>query len=144
MLDMPFDYDERLVSRAIRRADVVSVFFPWFGKALILDMRFDGDTPPAVFADDMAGSTDERLLMLARQRPRLGRARRLTAVPWPAGIGSFVAAGLHDHIVERVRRLGFPDLVDDCERALADLSAAEREMKLAYVRGMHCRTVYPR
>ncbi|MCC6629943.1 MAG: hypothetical protein IT340_21400 [Chloroflexi bacterium] len=141
---MPFEFDERRVSRAIRRAEVVSVFFPWFDKALILDTRFDHETPPAVFVDSMAGSADERLLWLTRQRPRLGRPTRLVGAPWPAGVRSFIDSGHLDQMVARVRRLGFPELEVDCTRAVRRLHTAEQAVKRAYVRGERCRTVYSR
>ena len=142
MMDLPIDLDLKVVSRAIRAAEVISLFFPWFGKALIFDTRQDDVTPPAIFADDMAGSAEERLQSLTRLRPSLGRPARLVAVGWPAGVNSFVDTGVYEQIVARCRQLGHESLEADCRRALAVLRRAERQLKLAYVRGEHCRTLY--
>lgn len=142
MLDMPFELDLRLITRAIRTGEVISLFFPWFGKALILDTRHTAGTPPAVFADDMAGSAEERLRSLARRRPGLPRPARLTAIPWPAGVNSLIDAGVYSEIVRRCHALGHGELERDCAGALEALRLAERQMKLAYVRGEHCRTLY--
>jgi hypothetical protein len=142
MLDMPFETDLRLIIRAIRAGEVISLFFPWFGKALILDTRRSAGTPPAIFADDMAGSAEERLRDLARRRPDLPRPARLAAIPWPAGVNALVDTGIYAEFVRRCRALGDGALERDCARALAALRHAERQMKLAYVRGEHCRTLY--
>lgn len=142
MLDVPFDLDVRRVSRAIRTAEVLALFFPWLGQALVVDARSDRFTAPTVFADDMAGSAEERIRGLVRRRPSLGRPARLTALPWPAGVTSFVDAGLYTKVIRRCHALGHADLEGDCARALAALRAAEHRMKLAYVRGDHCRTLY--
>jgi hypothetical protein len=144
MLDTPVEIDSRLVQRAIATADVLSIFFPWLGKALILDARHRRDTPPAVFADGMVNSAEERLRRISRRRPQLPAVERLTALPWPAATGSFLDSGAYDQLVRRLYQLGFGELESDCRRALAELQRAERRVKLSYVRGDHCRTVYER
>ena len=83
-----------------------------------------------------------RIRGLARLRPSLGRPARLAAVPWPAGVNSFLDTGVYEQIVTRCRQLGHESLEADCRRALAVLRQAERQLKLTYVRGEHCRTLY--
>jgi hypothetical protein len=57
-------------------------------------------------------------------------------------VGSFIELGVRDQLVARCRRLGYPDLERDCHQAIAALMAAERAMKVAYVRGEQGRTIY--
>lgn len=144
MLDAPLELDIDRLHEAVATAEVLTVFFPWFGRALIMDARHDSLTPPAVFSDAMAGSAEERLRGLAWLRPQLPWPERLTAVPWPAGTDSFVDSGGLDAIRRRLHGMGFGHLEINCRRALGELRRAEARMKLAYARGEHCRTLYQR
>lgn len=144
MFDKAFDLDHEQVIRAIDRAEVLSIFFPWFGKALIVDTRHSPTAPPAVFTDGMVNSVEERMRSIAHHRPEFSHQIRLLPLPWPAGVGSFLDSGVYDRIVQRLTNLGHGYLTSDCERALADLRRAERRVKLSYVRGDHCRTLYQR
>jgi hypothetical protein len=142
MLDLPIELDMAPVEQAIATAEVLTIFFPWFGKAVVFDTRHRPAVPPLLVAADMVGSAEERVRDLMRRRPALPRPARLTAIPWPAGTNSFVDTGAYDSLVRRCYRLGHGELETDCRRALAIVRAAEQRLKLAYVRGEHCRTLY--
>jgi hypothetical protein len=144
MLDTPFNLDHELANRTIASAEALSIFFPWFGRALIVDTRHRDGVPPAIYTDGMVASGAERLRSIVAARPQFARPPRLMAIPWPGGTGSFVDSGAYEAIVRRFYALGFGRLERDCERALADLRRAERRVKLAYIRGDHCKTVYQR
>jgi hypothetical protein len=92
----------------------------------------------------MVGSVEARIERILRRRPEFERLERLTAVPWLAGTGSFRDCGAYDQVVRRCYELGHGDLERDCRRALADLQRAEQQVKLAFVRGDGCRTLYQR
>jgi hypothetical protein len=144
MLDKPFEMDIQRIHEAIATAEVLTIFFPWLGRALIVDLRHDSRTPPAIYSDVMVGSIEERSRRIARLRPQFARPSRLVAAPWPAGAGSFIESGAFDTIVRRLYHLGFGHMEVNCRRALAELERAEQRMKLLYVRGEHCRTLYER
>lgn len=144
MLDSPIIFDTRRIHRAIATAEVLSIFFMWLGKALILDARSTDSIPPAVFTDGMVTSVDERIRRIVHQRPELTTVFHLTALPWLAGVNSFLDSGAYDQVIRRLYQLGFGRLESDCRVALADLQRAERRVKLRYVKGDHCRTLYQR
>lgn len=142
MLDSPIDLDTEPVEQALATAEVLTIFFPWFGKALVFDTRQRPAVAPLLIVDDMIGSAEERVRDLMRRRPEFPRPARLTAIPWPAGTNSFIDTGAYDWLVRRCYRLGHGHLESDCRRALAIVREAEQRLKLAYVRGEHCRTLY--
>jgi hypothetical protein len=142
MLDMPLSVDQQPVLQAIERAEVVSIFFPWIGLALVVDFRHNDVARPAVLTDEIAGSLAERLTRIARRRPDLPPPTRLAAIPWPSGVRSFLDSGAYDRLVYRLYQLGHGDVESDCRRARAALQRAEYVLKLAYIRGEHCRTLY--
>ena len=144
MLDTPIELDMAVVSEAIATAEVLTIFFPWLGQALILDTRHDVGAPPAVFTDRIVGSVEERLRLIMQARPMFPQPDQLTALPWLAGTDSFVGLGVYGEVVRRCYRLGYGDLEGDCRRALDELRRAERTVKLAYARGDFCRTLYQR
>ena len=94
-MDNAFNLSSGKIIRALAEAEVMSIFFPRVGKALIVDTRHDADHGPVVLMDDMVGSAEERLQSVRRLRtgiygdrsanaralvrfdPRLRRARNL-------------------------------------------------------------------
>ncbi len=92
-----FNLDE--VMSNIDDAEVMSLFFPTFRKAVVIDTRSDDGEGPMVRILPMAASPQERLRTIRRLRPTLPRLRTLTLIPWPRYVESLVGLGVWDRIV---------------------------------------------
>ena len=71
-----FDLDR--VRRNISDAEVLSVFFPTFRRALVIDTRSDDEVGPLVQMMPMARSPQDRMRSIRRMRPSLPRPSNLT------------------------------------------------------------------
>ncbi len=135
-----FNLDE--VMSNIDNAEVMSLFFPTFRKALVIDTRSDEHEGPMVRILPMAASPQERLRTVRRLRPTLPRLRTLTLIPWPRYVESLVGLGVWDRIVNRLRQAGHEDVVQLCDAVLLDLRKLERLELAAVVRGENYHTVW--
>ena len=106
MMDDEMVYDNDEVLKNIDNAEVMSVFFPRFRKAVVIDTRSDDVQGPIVRVMPMVASPQERLRSIRRLRPEFPRPKALTLIPWPRHVDSLVNVGLWDRIVQReVQRL---------------------------------------
>ncbi len=126
----------------IDNAEVMSLFFPTFRKAVVIDTRSDDGDGPLVRILPMAASPQERLRTIRRLRPNLPRLRTLTLIPWPRYVESLVGLGVWDRIVDRLRQVGNDDVVQRCDTVLEDLRNLERLELAAVVRGENYHTVW--
>ena len=135
-----FNLDE--VMSNIDNAEVMSLFFPNFRKAVVIDTRSDDREGPMVRILPMAASPQERLRTVRRLRPTLPRLRTLTLIPWPRYVESLVALGVWARIVNRLRQAGHDDVEQRCDAVLLDLRKLERLELAAVVRGENYHTVW--
>jgi hypothetical protein len=143
-MDNAFElFHERIID-AIRGGEVVCLFFPRLGKTLILDLRWNDDTPPAVFLEDMVSGPKERLASLERLRPEFPLPDELRLVPWFGFARSMQDSGVFDVIIERCSETGYAVLVDSCRDAIRDLERLERRFIRAIVSGSMSRTIWQR
>ena len=125
-------------------ADVMSLFFPSFRKALVVDMRVSEDAGPFVGVLPMVGSPRERIQIIHRLRPGFPRLRDLTIIPWPRYVDSLVTLGVWDRIVTRYRGSNsVPDGHGELQGVLDELKRLEKEELTAAVRGGDYHTIWP-
>lgn len=138
--DFVFDLDD--VIKNVDNSEVMSIFFPNFRKAMVIDMRSNQTDGPMVRVMAMAASPQERLRSIRRLRPGFPRVRNLTVVPWPRYVDSLVSMGIWDKIVQRFERAGKTKAVEDCQNALEELKQLEKQELAAVVRGDNYHTIW--
>ena len=136
-----FDLDR--VRRNISEAEVMSVFFPTFQRALVIDTRSDDEVGPLVQMMPMARSPQDRMRSIRRMRPSLPRPSNLTLIPWQRYIGSLEESGIWDQILDRVGESGDDDALIACDNALAELKKMERAELIAAITGENYHTLWP-
>ena len=68
-MDYPYNVASDKIIRHLLEAEVMSIFFPRIGKALIVDTRHNYENGPVVLLDGMVESPEERLRSIKRLRP---------------------------------------------------------------------------
>jgi len=134
-MDNAYNISSGKIIRALAEAEVMSIFFPRVGKALIVDTRHDADHGPVVLIDDMVGSAEERLQSVRRLRPEFTEIAQLTLAPWLGSTRAFAEQGIFDAIVERFRAMGFLDAANGAMRAFRELRRQERRVMLDLIAG---------
>ncbi len=138
--DFVFDLDD--VMKNVENSEVMSIFFPTFRKAVVIDMRSNNTDGPMVRVMAMAASPQERLRSIRRLRPGFPRVRNLTVVPWPRYVDSLVGLGLWEKIVQRLERAGETKAVEACNSAFEELKQLEKQELAAVVRGDNYHTIW--
>ena len=142
MMDDDFISQLPEVMEQIKTAEAVSVFFPTFGKALVVDARSNQEQGPMIRIMPMVVSPQERLRSIGRLRPGFPRLQTLTLLPWSRYVDSLVTLGLWGQIVERLETAGLGDATVACDSVLEELRRLEREELVRMVRGENCQTIW--
>ncbi len=143
-MDTDFSIDIADVKHTLDISDVTSLFFPFLGKTLLLDMRTNEREGPMVRVVPQVESGEARLRTLRRLRPRFPQPERLSLIPWYRYIDSLVQLGVWDYILNRCADIGSPELVRQCDRCLDELRRCERESMRHAVTGEGFETVWSR
>ncbi len=138
--DFVLDIDE--IKKNIDAAEIMSVFFPTFRKAVVIDTRSKQTDGPMIRLMPMAASPQERLRSIRRLRPGFPRVHSLTLIPWPRYVDSLVSLGIWDRIVQRFKKAGQTEAVETSEKVLAELRQLEKVEFAAVVRGDNYHTIW--
>ena len=138
--EFPFNIEE--LSGSIDRAEVMSIFFPMFRKALVIDARSNGKEGPMVKITPMVSSAQERLRAIRRMRSGFPRLIDLAVVPWSRSVGSLVSSGVWDRVIDKFRYAGDETTMSVCEDALIQLKRLEKAELAAAVMGQNYHTIW--
>ena len=135
-----FEIDE--VLRNVQEAEVMSIFFPSFRRALIIDTRSNTDDGPMVRLMPMASSPQDRVRSIRKLRPGFPRLQNLTLIPWQRYVASLVNLGVWEKIVKRIEESGDPKAIQACDAALTELRRLERQELVAAISGDNYQTIW--
>ncbi len=135
-----FEIDE--VLRNVQEAQVMSIFFPSFRRALIIDTRSNADDGPMVRLMPMASSPQDRVRSIRKLRPGFPRLQNLTLIPWQRYVDSLVNLGVWEKIVKRIEESGDPKAIQACDAALTELRRLERQELVAAISGDNYQTIW--
>jgi len=146
MMDNVYRWNVRAVLRNIHEAQVVSLFFPYLGRALIVDLRHDEQEGPLITTDGMVAGPQDRIDSLKRLRPRFKTPDNITLAPWLGPVRSLESSGAVAEIASRLEQMGQPGAKDALDQAYKELQAAEHGEILALIRGdvQRTKTLYQR
>ncbi len=131
--DFGIDLDE--VRRVIDAAEVLVVRFAVTDRRLLVDTRINDTDGPLIRVVPPVNSGEERFKALKIMRPRFRSPQRILTFQWPRHARAMVEAGLWDHIAHRLLTVGGDAVVRQCDEALRDLLAAERDVEVAAITG---------
>jgi hypothetical protein len=146
MMDNVFRWNVKSVLRNMHEAQVISLFFPYLGKALIVDLRCDEVEGPLITIEGLVSGPEERLESLRKLRPRFELPANVTLAPWLGSVRTLDSSGAIADLTARLERLGHAPLRADLERAYAELLGIEYGEVLALIRGdvQRTRTLFQR
>ncbi len=132
------------IIKAIRSGEVICLFFPRFGRTLVLDLRFTLETPPGIIVDTMVTKPSERIERLEKMRPVLPPPDVIRIAPWFGTMQALDEAGIVDVILERCAETGYVETVEQCREAFRTLEMLETRYLKAIIRGDGARTIWQR
>ena len=140
--DYALDLDD--IMRTIATADVLRIRFFLLNKRLLVDNRCSETEGPLVRLVPRMGSSEESFRNLKRLRPSFPLPERMTAIWWPKYVETLCTTGVWQALVRRITESGFSDAARDCEAALQELRALEREEIRNALSGEGFQTIWQR
>ena len=141
-MDGDFVLDLEDVNDSVEHAEVMSLSFPKFNKALVIDTRSNSADGPLVCIMPMVGSPQERIRSIRKIRPEFPRIESLTVIPWPRYVESLVSLGVWDRIIARLTALGHDAPGDACNTLLKELRQLEKEEIASVLSGDNYHTIW--
>lgn len=123
--DVALDYDE--IVRTLQAAEVLIFRFVTINQRLLIDNRTSEIDAPLVKLVPRATSVEDRFRSLKQLRPRFRLPEKISAIWWPKFVGTLVESGVWDALARRIAESGFAEAARQCECALEELKALERQ-----------------
>ena len=138
--DFVLDLDD--VIESVEGAEVMSLSFLTFNKALVIDTRSNGVDGPLVCVKPLVGSPQERIRNIRNMRSGFPRIESLTVIPWPRYVDSLVSLGVWERIVARLAASGHSDPAGACDEVLVELRSLEKAELAAVLSGDTYHTIW--
>jgi len=130
------------VKESILEADVLSLFFPYFGKAILLDTRSNETNGPAILLTKMVRNPQERIRSLEQLRPGFPDVDKMILIPWVRYISTLIESGVWASIVTRLEQTAFIDPEKSTNALLLELKEMERIELICAIRGPKYETIW--
>lgn len=141
-MDNDFRGDDAELARTISTHEVVAVRFVTVGRRLLLDFRSTDLDGPLIKVVPAVRSARERYESLRTLRPRFELPGRIVAAAWPGYVRSLGMSAAWGAVAQRIEESGHPAVIEQAERALAELEQSERETHMNAIRGDGFRTLW--
>lgn len=128
MLDSGSEIDIDVINANIDEADIVSLYFPFLRKTLLIDTRSNGSVGPFVGVVEMVSDSGERLRSLRQLRPQFPRPNSITLIPWQRRVCSLTDTGVWGRLMARLDACGGGDCLETAARCFDELCRLERQV----------------
>ena len=125
-MDGHFFLDINKVMESLEKGEVISISFPRFNKALVIDTRQNNSTGPLMMISQAVRSPRERVRALRRMRPGFPKVNMITVIPWAKSVESLVSMGIWDKILSRMEKEVYSQNESKSEKILRDLYQLEK------------------
>jgi len=142
MLDGAFELDIEAVRENIAEAEVLTLYFPFLRKTLLVDTRSTAHLGPLVRVVPMARSIADRFDSLQRLRAELPKPESITMIPWGRPVASLRAAGVWDCLRSRLSESGDRAALFAANACLGELRVLEHREHGNAIRGEHYQTLW--
>jgi hypothetical protein len=143
-VDAEYEIDIGQIKMTLDMSEVTSLYFPFLGKSLIIDLRSNDADGPFLKVVDQVESAEARLRSLRRLRPRFPKPESLSLIPWPKRVDSLVRLSVWEHIMSRCAATGAPGIAETCEKRLKELRSLEAKQLRNSVSGEGFETIWQR
>jgi len=139
-------WNVQAVLRTMHEAQVMGLFLPNIGRALIIDLRCNELEGPVIAVDGIMAGAQECIDSLKRVRPGFESPENLTLAPWLGPVRGLDETGALADLAARLDLLGRPEAKGALDRAYAELLEVERGEIMSLIRGdvQRTRTLYQR
>ena len=139
-----FQDDIEEIKKTLLEADVISLFFPYFGKTMLVDIRTNETDGPAVILTDMVRNPQERIRSMEQLRPGFDDPEKMVLIPWVRYLETLVDSGIWNLIVNKLEETSFIDPQNSTDDILIKLRNLEHIELADAVNGPSYKTIWSR
>ena len=137
-----FQDDIEEIKNTLLEADVVSLFFPYFGKTVLIDIRSNETDGPALILTEMVRSPRERIRSMEQLRPGFNDPEKMVLIPWIRYVETLVDSGIWSVIVKKLEKASFIDPSVSANEILEKLRNLEHRDLADAVNGTSYKTIW--
>jgi hypothetical protein len=137
-----FQDDIEEIKNTLLEADVVSLFFPYFGKTVLIDIRSNETDGPALILTEMVRSPRERIRSMEQLRPGFNDPEKMVLIPWIRYLETLVDSGIWSVIVKKLEKASFIDPSVSANEILEKLRNLEHRELADAVNGTSYKTIW--
>ncbi len=104
-----FQDDIEEIKNTLLEADVVSLFFPYFGKTVLIDIRSNETDGPALILTEMVRNPRERIRSMEQLRPGFNDPEKMVLIPWVRYLETLIDSGIWSIVIKKLEDASFID-----------------------------------
>jgi hypothetical protein len=130
------------IKNTLLEADVVSLFFPYFGKTVLIDTRSNETDGPALILTEMVRSPRERIRSMEQLRPGFNDPEKMVLIPWVRYLETLIDSGIWSVIIKKLEEASFIDPRVAADEILEKLRNLEHSKLADAVNGPSYKTIW--
>ena len=137
-----FQDDIEEIKNTLLEADVVSLFFPYFGKTVLIDIRSNETDGPALILTEMVRSPRERIRSMEQLRPGFNDPEKMVLIPWVRYLETLIDSGIWSLVIKKLEKASFIDPSVSANEILEKLRNLEHRELADAVNGTSYKTIW--
>ena len=137
-----FQDDIEEIKNTLLEADVVSLFFPFFGKTVLIDIRSNETDGPALILTEMVRSPRERIRSMEQLRPGFNDPEKMVLIPWVRYLETLIDSGIWSVVIKKLEEASFIDPRVSADEILEKLRNQEHNELADAVNGPSYKTIW--
>ena len=130
------------IKNTLLEADVVSLFFPYFGKTVLIDIRSNETDGPALILTEMVRNPRERIRSMERLRPGFNDPEKMVLIPWVRYLETLIDSGIWSIVIKKLEEASFIDPKASADEILKKLRNLEHSELADAVNGSSYKTIW--
>ena len=120
-----FQDDIEEIKNTLVEADVVSLFFPYFGKTVLIDIRSNETDGQALILTEMVRNPRERIRSMEQLRPGFNDPEKMVLIPWVRYLETLIDSGIWSIVIKKLEEASFIDPKASADEILKKLRNLE-------------------
>ena len=137
-----FQDDIEEIKNTLLEADVVSLFFPYFGKTVLIDIRSNETDGPALILTEMVRNPRERIRSMEQLRPGFNDPEKMVLIPWVRYLETLIDSGIWSIVINKLEEASFIDPKASADEILKKLRNLEHSELADAVNGSSYKTIW--
>ena len=137
-----FQDDIEEIKNTLLEADVVSLFFPYFGKTVLIDIRSNETDGPALILTEMVRSPRERIRSMEQLRPGFNDPEKMVLIPWVRYLETLIDSGIWSLVIKKLEKASLIDPSVSANEILEKLRNLEHRELAEAVNGTSYKTIW--